>query len=196
MGEYAKYNGKEIKIGTCERMYYLRWEDRGHVHPMPGSVDPSTTPGLFFRLPFPDEDNVSPGGYEDYSRGYRLGRKDAQDRYWDDWQPDDLADHNPGTIQLQHEASGLLLNVPCYHGAKLPEVGEGCMAFWNGKGHALELAHVKAMSDRTLRPVYHCRFCESMWSCNWEDILPFCGLDKELLRRLERYAGTRIPAEV
>ena len=41
MGEYAKRNGKEIKIGTCESMYYLRYEHRKQVQPMPGNVNPA-----------------------------------------------------------------------------------------------------------------------------------------------------------
>jgi hypothetical protein len=51
------------------------------------------------------------------------------------------------------------------------------------------LIHVKHVGGGVLRPVYHCRHCGSMWSTDWEDVLPFCGLDKELLRRLEVYAN-------
>ena len=40
MGEYAKYNNQEIKIGTCETMYYLRYEDRHKVKALKGNVDP------------------------------------------------------------------------------------------------------------------------------------------------------------
>ena len=185
MGEYAKLGGESIKIGTCESMYYLRWNDRFRVDPQPGNVDPQKDAGLFFRLPFPDEDELLPGEYSDYQRGYRLGRKDRQ--YWEDWTPDGLDEADPGNVQLHHQPSGLLLSVPCHHGTKLPDVGEA-RAHWNGKKHALELAHVKSMPDGTLRPVYRCRFCGSMWSDDWEAILPYCGLDKEMLRRLEAYA--------
>lgn len=31
MGEYANYMGQRVKIGTCESMYYLRWDQRGKV---------------------------------------------------------------------------------------------------------------------------------------------------------------------
>ena len=39
MGEYAirKSDGESIKIGTCEDMYYLRYEDRFKVTPEEGS---------------------------------------------------------------------------------------------------------------------------------------------------------------
>jgi len=191
MGEYAKFNGGEIKIGTCECMYYLRYDDRGRVDPVSGNVNPQTTSGLFFRLPFPDEDDQLPGSYSPYSRGYRLGRKEKEPsgEYWRDWQPVGMEDSDAGVVQLKHEASGLLLNVPCHHGAKLPDVGNGMKAFWNGKCHALELRHVKSMPDGSLRPVYACRFCDSIWSADWEDILPYCGLDREMQARLEMYAS-------
>lgn len=179
MGEFAKYNGSSVKIGTCERMYYLRWDDRHRVSPEEHSVNPATQAGLFFRLPFPDEDGIQPGGaYKDYQRGYRMG----------DWEPDDFADYPASSMQVSHPESGLVLNVPCHHGAKLPEVGPEIHVFWNGKNHALELCAVKAMPGGTLRPVYRCRFCGAMWSCDWEDILLYCGSDPEMLRRLKQYA--------
>ena len=28
MGEYANYMGERVKIGTCEDMLYLRWDQR------------------------------------------------------------------------------------------------------------------------------------------------------------------------
>lgn len=191
MGEYAKFNGREIKIGTCESMYYLRYEDRARVDPVPHSLDPAKVTGLFFRLPYPDEDGQEPGSYKMHNKGYRLGKREELPNgqsYWADWHPEDAADADPGIIQLSHE-SGLLLNVPCHHGAKLPDVGEHVKAFWNGKSHALELSSVKSMPGGITRPVYHCRWCGSMWSCEWEEILPYCGLDAEMLRRLEGYAA-------
>ena len=65
-------------------------------------------------------------------------------------------------------------------------------AAWNGKSWHLELSSVKSMPDGALRPVYRCRHCDSMWSTEWEKILPYCGLDKEMLRRLERYAASTV----
>lgn len=66
MGEYAKYRGQEINIGTCEDMYYLRADQR-HL------VDYTfELPIDRFRFPFPDEDHIAPGQFEDYDRGYRI----------------------------------------------------------------------------------------------------------------------------
>lgn len=189
MGEYAKFNGQEVKIGTCETMYYLRYEDRTRVQAIPHSLDPVKCQNLFWRLPFPDEDGTAPGHYQDYKRGLRLfkmvpdhmGREYAED-FAD---PETVSD--PGIIQLRHNDSGLLLNVPCYHGAQLPEVREPMRAFWNGKGHSFELAHVKNTADRGLLPVVRCRHCGHMWRYEWAEILPFIHCEV-MRRRLTEYA--------
>lgn len=179
MGEYAKLkNGTEIKIGTCENMYYLRFEDRGNVLPLTGSLDPSEELGLRFRVPFPDEDDVGPGYYPDAFRGEPLINQEGQFFKADE-------DLDPGLIQISH-ASGLLINVPCYHGAKLPDVGTECKAFWNGKGYFFELIHIKNEQDG-LFPIIGCRHCGSKWKADWAEVLPYIR-DQELLSRLEKYA--------
>ena len=69
MGEYAirKSDNESIKIGTCESMYYLRYEDRGKVTPEQGSGF-----GYYWPLPFPDEDCIRPGEYDSCFRGIEL----------------------------------------------------------------------------------------------------------------------------
>lgn len=68
MSEYAKRksDGEEIKIGICEEMMFLRFEDKDKVIPVKGSGF-----GYRWRLPFPDEDNTLPGDYK-ASRGIPL----------------------------------------------------------------------------------------------------------------------------
>ena len=65
MGEYAirKSDREPIKIGTCEDMYYLRFEDQAKVTP-----DECSEFGYRWRIPFPDEDHILPG---DYPGGFR-----------------------------------------------------------------------------------------------------------------------------
>ena len=194
MGEYAKRNsdGEHVKIGTCECMYYLRYEDRNKVSPLPGSLNPNTELNLYWRLPFPDEDRLLPGEYEEYKRGLRLYKMvpDGRGREWaeDFTLSDEGDDLNPGIIQLHHKEAGLLLNVPCYHGMKLPEVGPGMKAFWNGKGHSFELSSVKNTSEGVL-PIIRCRHCGNAWLSTWEEVLPYVG-DKEMRKRLGKYKET------
>lgn len=180
MGEYAtrKSDGVRVKIGTCESLYYLRYEDAHKVDYSFAGYE------WFWRLPFPDEDEVGIGEYQPFERGAMLGG----------FADDSTVDY-PGCIQLRHD-SGLLLNVPCYHGIKLPEVTEPMRVFWNGKSPSFfELAHVKNMADGTLLPVVRCRFCGKMWRYSWAEILTHVS-DKILLARLEAYAMHSVSQEI
>ncbi len=187
MGEYAfrKSDRTKIKIGTCETMYYLRYDDRDKVLPQQNSLNPAREMNLFWRLPFPDEDQVAIGEYDSYNRGLRLYKKEVdrlgRDYYTDFSDPKTAND--PGNIQLKHE-SGLLINVPCHHGEKLPDLGDS-KAFWNGKSHSLELAHLKNMANGVW-PIVKCRHCGHMWRYHWSDIMEYIPID--MRKRLEVYA--------
>lgn len=181
MGEYAirKSDGAEVKIGTCEDMLYLRYEDRDKVQQKPGSLDPSKEAHMVrFRLPFDDEDNVPIGQYVNPFRGLRLYRpiRDAQGNITghDDFTDPTTAD-DPGTIQLHHDC-GLLANVPCYHGNKLPNLGDA-KTFWNGKGWFLELSQLRPVKnpngETQIYPVVKCRHCGHKWRYEWADVAEF-----------------------
>ena len=165
MGEYAKRkaDGEEVKIGTMDNMYYLRYEDRNAVECIHGNVNPATATGLRFRLPFPDEDDVLVGEYSSFERGLRLCMRVPSKVVYgqDSWQDFTIDNANPGSFQMTHP-SGLLVNVPCHHGAKLPDLGEASV-HWNGKSHSFELVFVKVMNDHTLAPIVRCRHCGEMW---------------------------------
>ena len=166
MGEYGTLNdGSGLKIGTCEINYYLRLEDKHRVTPEPGSSF-----GWFWRIPFPDEDNIKPGGYRPHNRGALLNSEFT------------IKD-NPGRVQTSHEC-GYLLNIPCYHGNKLPENTGGIKMHWNGAyGQWFELIYIKAKPDPM--PAVRCRACDNLWSFdNWEEVLPYV-IDEELKLRLE-----------
>jgi hypothetical protein len=182
MGEYATRNSDRasIKLGTCESMYYLRLSDKDKVTP-----DLNSGFGHLWRLPFPDEDHILPGDYEAYSRGLRLYLK--TDRGHDDYAPEWLDKAEQGLVQLRHEPSGLLLNVPCHHGQRLPDLGPSVRAFWNGKGHSMELMHLRTMPDGSALPVVGCRHCGSVWRTDWAEVLPYVG-DPIMRKRLECYA--------
>lgn len=184
MGEYAtrKADGVKIKIGTCEDMYYLRYEDRAKVAPLPGSLDPAQELNLRFRLPYPDEDDILPGDYAQYDRGQRLYKQDEGDRYPIDWSSPELADQTGG-VQLSHP-SGLLLWVPCHHGERLPETGPEIKAAWNGKSHSYELAFIKN-TPKGIVPVIKCRHCNSLWRVDWSDIADY--IPSPLKERLSVY---------
>ena len=88
MGEYAirKSDRQSIKIGTCEDMYYLRYEDQDKVTPESGSDF-----GYRWRIPFPSEDNILPG---DYDGGFRQIDLDAS-MFCGDNGETEIADYTP-----------------------------------------------------------------------------------------------------
>lgn len=202
MGEYAirKSDSERVKIGTCEAMYYLRFEDRFKVQGEAHSVDPSKEPeGLFFRIPFRDEDNVPIGEYKDHNRGLRLYHFDgyypvnSDNKTYADFNIPDLVDR-PGIIQLRHD-SGLLVNVSCYHGIKLPEVSADFSPGWNGKSWSLELVHLKAVKEGEnikVYPIVHCRHCRNMWRFDWSDI--WNDIPEDMRERFEEYRGVGVAA--
>ena len=177
MGEYArrKSDKVEVKIGVCEKMYYLRHENRNDVTPLPHSVNPGKELGLIYRLPFPDEDKVAIGEYQEHNRGIELINFNLAIDFDD-----------TGTIHLRHD-SGILVNVSCHHGNRLPEVAGEAKAFWNGKDPTnFKLIGVKSTAAGLL-PVVECKWCRFMWSITeWENVLPSVS-DKELRARLEFY---------
>ncbi len=81
MGEYAKYLGVEMKIGTCESLYYVSYSrmiaaySAGRLVQSPYNLEPAAylapNSGFRFRFPFPDEDSIPLGklGYPDFDRG-------------------------------------------------------------------------------------------------------------------------------
>jgi hypothetical protein len=192
MGEYAKFNGNDIKIGTCERMYYLRLDDTDKLKYLDGNINARIDTGLFFRLPFPDEDNIQPGNYEVHNRGYRLYKteKEGTHEWTVDFSDPTLAE-NTGIIQF-HNDSGILINVKCMHGEKLPEETKDVSFGWNGRSWFYELTAIKKHKDAEtgiikLFPVIHCRFCGQLWRYDWDDILPFVQ-DEILKERLIKYS--------
>lgn len=104
MGEYATYLGREIKIGTCENMFYLRWDQAHRVTSQSGNVDPVRDRNeLRFRFPFPEEDRIEPGAFEDHAKRRRIHGVTPPD-----------IDHY--SIQLRAEAEGYNLSIPCPEG--------------------------------------------------------------------------------
>jgi hypothetical protein len=82
VGEYILLDGREIKLGTCEELYYVRysqlhdWVTAGRTAEVPGNLSPAAyllpNSGFRFRFPFPDEDGMDLGGVADFNRGFTL----------------------------------------------------------------------------------------------------------------------------
>jgi hypothetical protein len=193
MGEYTyrKSDREYIKIGTCEAMYYLRWDDIDKVDSPGYSL---REPGLWFRLPFPDEDNLRPGDYGDHARcvpltPYTDTDTSRQINF-------DLSEAAPGTLQLHHAGSGLLLNVACHHGARLPGGSPDITPHWNGRSPTNSALYmVKNHEGEGLLPIVKCLHCGKTFRATWAGVLPHIS-DEALRDRLVNYAafGTATPA--
>lgn len=168
MGEYALYEGREIKIGTCENMYYLRFDQRHQVQHLPGNVDvqnPEHVKELRFRFPFPDEDHTAPGSFESYGRHFAVHGVTL---------PEEI-EH--GSVQFT-SAAGYLTSLPC------PESKEGrALPFKvhrNGWRGDLLVVQQRVWEDRLVL-VAECGGCDSKFRLptikDAEPVILYC-LDK------------------
>lgn len=159
MGEHATYRGESVKIGTCESMYYLRFDQRHDVQHERGNVDPNSDDvySLRFRFPWPGEDDIEPGSGKFHDNGYEravavYGIK----------APEGVEHYN---VQFVAHA-GYLLSLPCPEGtAACPTTADGkpVTIHRNGFGGAVQLVQQKYLRDGRLVPVCRCGGCGSLW---------------------------------
>lgn len=180
MGEYARIKGNntKVKIGTCESMYYLRYEDRH-------KVDYSFVGNERFRLPFPDEDHIQIGHYDNAFRHYRLNADHYFHALTDEKKK--VFIKNPGFIQMTTR-TGLMCTAPCYHGLKLPKSAEGGGQFsWCKTEDHFVLRMIKhPKPGERPKAIIGCRGCFEEWACDLDDVIQFVT-DEELRERLESY---------
>lgn len=72
MGEYAKFRGQDVKMGTCNAMYYITY-DSYKKYTKSGELVPESnhdySTNCLFRFPFPDEENDGVVAHNDFNRG-------------------------------------------------------------------------------------------------------------------------------
>ena len=187
MGEYALLNGESVKIGTCEDMYYLRFDQRRKVHHERGNVNPvADVAALRFRLPWPDEDQIAPGSFKDYHRSLRV---------YGYTMPEGV-DH--GSIRFRHEA-GYLLSMPCPEGDGYTTPNDSRLhsdhtatsirVHRNGFNGGAALVAQKYIEGVGLVPIMKCLSCGSMWRV--EDVADIESLAVAIRAAADRQAETR-----
>jgi hypothetical protein len=195
MGEMAtrKSDGERIKIGTCESMYYLRFDQRGDVsYPWPAlSDDVEKLDPFLYRFPDPKEDGTLPGEYESAWGGVRL----SLPQFWKSLEGG--AEH--GTIQATDtQRRGYLFNLPCPEGNPATydnTFGEGPRVGRNG-GTTTVIINAQRWYGGHLALVVECAGCHrSIRLPEKTDALPILeALQKEgeaELRQAEFYRGAR-----
>lgn len=149
MGEMARFKGEEVKIGTCEDMYYLRADQRELVKALPHNVDPvNDADVLRFRFPFPDEDKIEPGAFENSFRSVVIPGAT----------PPEGVEHD--SMQFRHD-KGYLISLPC------PEAGESPVygmhkVHRNGFAGAVKLCQQRFFNGFWV-PVFECGGCGAKW---------------------------------
>lgn len=181
MGEYATRlrGGVQIKIGTCSSMYYCRYDQIKQV-----SYGYSTK-NLLWRIPAIEEDGIEVGDFtfgglfKDGFPLYSVRLKDFPEGC--DYQG--LAE-NAGIVQLHDQKTGMLLNVKCYHGLKLPQKTDEITPFFNGRRQPIHLCFLKN-TDTELLVGLKCAACGEMWSTPFNEIEPYILSEEMRLRLLE-----------
>jgi len=165
MGEYATYLGQQVKIGTCEDMYYLRWDQRHMVTPESGSLDPASESAqkvIRFRFPWPDEDDIAPGGFENHDRHLDVALK----------LPDGVEHYD-----VQFTASvGYVMSIPCPEGPG-PHAVKPHKNGWRGN----VLLRQQAWRAGKLVCVFECGGCGGAFRV--EDIAGLADMLAELRKR-------------
>jgi hypothetical protein len=173
MGEYATYNGQSIKIGTCEQMYYLRADQVHLIKPESGSVNPqsaSEAGSIRFRFPFPQEDGIKPGAFDNYDYGFGLYGVDV---------PEDI-DHNSLQFTRNYpQSGGILLSTPCPRSKE--GKASGLKFAYNGYCGPVYI-HSQRLKDGQLKLVLRCGDCGALYR---QERLDDC---KQVLEALEKLA--------
>ncbi|HPA58043.1 MAG TPA: hypothetical protein PLT70_11515 [bacterium] len=109
MGEFAKNRkGERVKIGTCEMMYYIR-------HDQIKTVEYDFSFDCYFRLQIESEKKVEAGYFDYPQKGILIYNAE---KFFTHEQVDTL---KPGIDQINN-GHGILINLPCYHNLKLPDI--------------------------------------------------------------------------
>jgi hypothetical protein len=171
--ENGMYNGREIKIGTCEDMLYLRPDQIGLVQ----SATLRDLAGI--RFPFPDEDTIAPGEFRDADRRFPV------------WgiEPPVSIDHS--LVQFKADA-GILVSLPCPYS---PEGKAGAVRYhFNGYRGPAQVAQQRVW-EGVWATVMSCGGCGALWRMpTLADAMPvITALIAEGDRRdLERNNGGRL----
>lgn len=157
MGEYATIidgpsAGDEVKIGTCENLYYLRFDQRDRVDYDFGIG--AELESWRWRFPFPDEDDHEPGSFDDYQRGFRL----------DGWRiPTDWEGHSSVAFTA---TAGYVLSIPCPEGVRNQDAGtarvDGITVHRNGFRGGPAIVQQR-LHEGQLCTIVMCRACGAKW---------------------------------
>lgn len=194
MGEYAirKSDRQRVKIGTCQSMYYCRYEQLMDI------LYDGSPLNCYWRISTPDEDGIEVG---DFTSPSPIGQSEFIPNMLrvnvSKLKADDIEDMMKcGTMQLKSDEMGLLVNVRCPHGLPLDEQfgkpsEKGFLVNYgyNGLRDTLYVCGVKN-TESELKVLIECRCCGEMWSFSFQDAEPLISslwLKLRLLHQCSEY---------
>jgi len=160
MGEYVKLDGEVMKLGTCEDLYYARFENcQQQLHraeKQDGNLDPleylNPKYGWRYRFPFPEEDGLGFGNYDEYDKGRSVGVPGDS--------PAVLPPNGHGnyTHGFSVKSGGYQVNlaIPCPASGKLAEMGLKASPI--GKC-PVEIVQQKLLADGERAVIVRCGWC-------------------------------------
>lgn len=172
MGEYLNnQNGECVKIGTCEDLYYTRFNQLQGViyaglltgsaeYPAENYLKPEY--GWRYRFPFPDEDKITVGDYEPFERGYEV---EVPMSFMD-------FDHGDKCVNME----GVNIFLPCIYSPKFKDSGLRTSYNYNQTRAKVEVIQQKQRNpDGTLGAaqlwtVIRCKCCGGAASIEPESI--------------------------
>ena len=173
MGEYIRYKGEEVKIGTCEQMYYTSFDNFiKHLPDMKqqsGNLSPEAylQESNFWRLPFPDEKNLPFGNINgDFDRCLSLYI--ARDNY----EALKMTGHKTFYLPVmpaKFTGHGFNISIPCPYSEDFKNIktstntDKGFFISSRYQYGLLNLIYQKN-EDGKLLPVVQCPYCKSLWT--------------------------------
>lgn len=127
-----------------------------------------------WRIPLPSEDGTDVGDYM-YGGLLKGGYIPYDLILYCDKFSDDMVEcfaTTPGIAQTTVEKLGMLINVKCHHGMKLPQGTEELSAGWNGKRDSLHLCFLQN-DDKELLVGIRCAACDKKWTTPFNEIEPY-----------------------
>lgn len=184
MGEYARRKtSAHVKIGTCSSMYYCRYDQRNQIEYGYNDHD------YMWHIPAIEEDGIEPGDFEFQalidSDGFPA--YSVRLRYLTE---ENFPDLDYGTTQIVTRKTGMLVNVPCGHGVRLPKSTEDIRFFFNGRRGGLMLDSL-LNTDDDLKVCIACIECGKIWSTEFEEICKHIVSFRMLMRLWKQVSDYR-----
>ncbi|MCR5697735.1 MAG: hypothetical protein K6G73_12250 [Marinilabiliaceae bacterium] len=173
MGEYAKRkkDGAEVKIGTCNQMYYCTLKDR---HSVEYDFDYEQT--YYWRLPMMG-DYTQAGEGEAFDWRSSSATCINSDRLWQLLKEQDGAKAESNMRKYSKSTqvvlpTGVIFSIKCLHGFLLPNIKSEDIEYgaqFNGKRSDIRISYIRTKGD-SVDVAVECVHCGTSWLLSVEEL--------------------------